>query len=264
MRVATAMLPDASSSQDRIFTTENAVIVLDGASAFVPVEVSPSTFVDTLGGYLVGGLAADPRIPLADLLAQAIRSTASVLDLRPGASPSSTVAIAREDSDGLDLLVLGDSQIVTPHGIYIDDRIARVAQAERSAYHARLAEGRGYDADHRELLRSLQLEQSRYRNSDGGYWIAEADPEAAHHAVTQRQELETAPWLVMATDGAYRPMQHLGVEWRNVAAKSSTELTQLLADLEKWEKCHDLNGLALPRAKRHDDKSIACACAGVN
>jgi hypothetical protein len=258
MRTATAMLPDAGSSQDRIFTTPSAVVVLDGASAFVPVEVSPSTYVDALGRFLVEGLAADPRVALSDALAQAIERSASLLELRPGASPSSTVAIARECGDNIDLLVLGDSQIATPQGIYVDDRIARFAHAQRAAYRARLADGHGYDQTHRDLLRALQTEQSRHRNVDSGYWIAEAVPTAAHHAITTSLSVDAAPWLVLATDGAYRPMQHLGLDdWSAVAAKDSTELDRLLNALERWETDDDAGGLALPRAKRHDDKTIA-------
>lgn len=258
MRIATAMLPDASSSQDRIFTTPSAVIVLDGASAFVPVEVLPSTYVDTLGRYLVGGLTSEPQIPLTDLLAQAIEQTSSLLDLRPGTSPSSTVAIAREGGGGLDLLVLGDSQIATPHGIYVDDRIARVAQDKRAAYRARLAAGNGYDETHRELLRALQAEQARHRNIDGGYWIAEAVPAAAHHATVVRVARETTPWLVLSTDGSYRPMQHLGLDnWSRVARRESSDLGTLLSQLDRWERYDDPDGLLLPRAKRNDDKTVA-------
>lgn len=258
MRVATAMLPGAGSSQDRIFTTPNAVIVLDGASAFVPVEVSPSTYVDTLGRFLIEGLAADPRVPLTELLAQAIERTASVLDLCPGTSPSSTVAIAREDGDGLDLLVLGDSQIATPHGVYVDDRIARCAPAHRAEYRARLAAGHGYDETHRELLKALQREQAQHRNVNGGYWIAEAVPAAADHAITMRASLYETSWLVLATDGAYRPMQHLGIDtWSDVAVKGSIELASLLGDLCRWETHNDPEGRELPRAKCTDDKAVA-------
>lgn len=258
MHVATAMLPNASASQDRIFTTRNAVILLDGASAFVPVEVSPSTYVDTLGRILVEGLVAEPRIPLIGLLASAIEESAALLDLHPGVSPSSTVAIARQDDGGLDLLVLGDSQIATPRGIYVDDRIARLAGPQRRAYQSRLAAGHGYDKTHRELLKELQVEQARRRNTDEGYWIAEAVPSAAHHAITVQMEVDATPWLVLATDGAYRTMQKLGLDdWGCVAAKDRIELDSLLSDLDRWETFEDPDGLGLPRAKPHDDKSIA-------
>lgn len=53
-------------------------------------------------------------------------------------------------------------------------------------------------------------------------------------------------------------MQHLGLDdWSAVAAKDSTELDRLLNALERWETDDDADGVALPRAKRHDDKTIA-------
>jgi hypothetical protein len=260
MRVATAMLPDAASSQDRIFVTDTAVIVLDGASAFVPVEVSPATYVDTLGGLLIEGLSAEPEIRLTDLLAEAIGQAASLLGLSPGFSPSSTVAIAREEGDGLDLLVLGDSQIATPHGIYVDNRLAHFAQPQREAYRDRLAAGNGYDETHRELLNTLQTAQSQHRNVEGGFWIAEAVPDAAYHALTFRGDAYRTPWLILATDGAYRPIQHLGLnDWKGITARGNGELDRLLNEVHRWESRDDPDGLTLPRAKRHDDKAIAVA-----
>lgn len=258
MHVTSAMLPDVASSQDRIFVTEHAVIVLDGATAFVSVEVSPSAYVDTLGEDLCTTLTADPEADLTEVLAAAIEHTARVLDLTPGAAPSSTVAIARQGVDTVDLLVLGDTQIATPHGIYVDNRIDQAAQAERAAYRSRLAAGHGYDDVHRELLRRLQAEQALHRNRDGGFWIAEADPAAAMHALVASPCLEGTPWLVLATDGVHRSAQHLGyAAWDAVAEMTGTDLERLLQDLHAWEAVEDSYGLLLPRAKRHDDKALA-------
>lgn len=149
--------------------------------------------------------------------------------------PSSTVAIARRDGSRLDLLVLGDSQIATPRGNYVDRRIDRIAQAQRAAYRARLAKGSGYDNTHRELLKSLQIEQARHRNTEGGYWIAETVPAAAHHAITASENYDLGPPLVLATDGAYRSMQHLGLDnWTAVASKPDLELKMILRTLEHW------------------------------
>ncbi|WP_313663680.1 hypothetical protein [Cellulosimicrobium cellulans] len=258
MRVATAMLPDARSSQDRIFTTQNAVIILDGASAFVPVKVSPTTYVDTLGRLLVEGLAAEPEGQLTDLLAQAIEESVFLLDLQPGSSPSSTVAIARIRTGEVDLLVLGDTAIATPSGVVIDNRLSTIAEEERQDYRARLLNGWGYDKTHAELLRKLQAEQARYRNVAGGYWIAEATPDASAHALCSTLPLTANSWLVLATDGAYRPLLHLGREdWSSIATRDERELHDLLLEIESWEATADPNGIAHPRAKRHDDKAIA-------
>jgi hypothetical protein len=257
MRVATAMLPDASSSQDRIFVADSAVIVLDGASAFVPVEVSPSTYVDTLGQLLVDGLNAGPRNPLTDVLAQAIKETVSRLDLSPGSSPSSTVAIARQHGGVVDLLVLGDTQIATPRGIMRDDRLSALATSERRRYQDRLGTGLGYDDEHRALLRALQEEQARFRNREGGYWIAEASARAASRAMASTFAVHEIPWCVLATDGVYRPVEHLGIDdWLRIAGLDHVAMGLLLEELDRWEAEEDPDGRALPRAKRHDDKAI--------
>lgn len=257
MYVTAAMLPDVEASQDRVLTTSSAVIVLDGASAFIPVEVSPATYADTLGRFLIEYLTAAPEADLADALEAAIERAKALLDLDPGASPSSTVAIARQRADDVDLLVLGDTQIATPSGTYLDERIGALAGAQRAAYRKRLLQGHGYDDMHRELLRELQREQARHRNRDGGYWIAEAVPEAASHAMTTTLPVASTPWLVLATDGAYKPMSHLGLDdWAAVAKLEQPELHHLLKELHRWEAEDDPNGIALPRAKRHDDKAL--------
>jgi len=258
MRVETAMLPNAGSSQDRIFVTPSAVIVLDGATAFVPVPVTPDQYVDTLGGHLVETVTKEPSIPLAAALSDAIEHASRQLGLLPGRSPSSTVAMVRQRGQNVDYLLLGDTQLVTPAGIIVDDRIAEVATIERARYRERLSNGGGYDQVHRDLLRDLQAKQAEYRNRDGGYWIAEADPSAATHAVTGTFATDSAHWAVLATDGTYRPIAHLGLnDWQSVAFRDSHELVRLLAQVEGWEAEVDPNAIELQRAKRHDDKAIA-------
>lgn len=263
MRVATAQLPDLDNSDDRIFTTANAVIVLDGASAFVPVPIPAAAYADTLGREVQQRLTDEPAAELANTLADAIAATATALDLTPGESPSATVAIARVRAGHVDVLVLGDTQVVLPDQIIRDDRLGALGFAASRKYRDRLASGTGYDDEHRDLLRELQTEQAKHRNRDGGYWIAEATPDAAYHAITTRRPTDEVPWLVLATDGAYTPMQHLGLDdWPHVAAATSRDLGAVLARCHQWEADDDPNGRALPRAKRHDDKSLA-AISGV-
>jgi hypothetical protein len=107
-------------------------------------------------------------------------------------------------------------------------------------------------------LRELQVQQAGRRNREGGYWIAEADPNAAAHAITVRRHLDEAPWVVLATDGVYNPMSfHESHDWSRYAGYDDRQLASLLEQLRRWEANVDPNGQQLPRAKRHDDKSIA-------
>lgn len=263
MRIAAAQLPAQDNSDDKLFTTPNAVIMLDGASAFIPVPVAASAYAETLGRHIQHALTERSDAELADTLAEAIDATAREFSLSPGESPSSTVAIARVHQGTVDLLVLGDTEIITPHETVCDNRIGQLALAPRQKYRDRLAAGSGYDDEHRRLLRELQAEQAHHRNRDGGYWIAETNPEAAHQAITASHTITEAAWLVLATDGAYKTMAHLGLDdWPNLAHATEQQLDATLARCREWEEHQDPQGRKLPRAKRHDDKCLAAVRFG--
>ncbi|MGY0387101.1 hypothetical protein ACWZJV_09035 [Nocardioides sp. WG-D5] len=257
MRVTLAQHPEPPAGDDRAFITSNAVIVLDGASAFATRDVPASTYAEHLGSTLAG-LVDGSDEPLTALLADAIKITVAALDLTSGGrAPSSTVAVVRRRADAtVDVLVLGDSQVVIPGEILRDDRLGPLATEQRTAYRERLASGHGYDDEHRQILAALQAEQLRHRNKPGGYWIAEADPTAAEHALTRHLSPDEVSWCVLATDGAYKPMEHLGLDdWPSVSAASHDDLVDLLQRCQGWEKT-DPRGQRLPRAKRHDDKTL--------
>jgi hypothetical protein len=255
MQTASAQLPEGGG-EDRVYVTSDAVIVLDGASAFLPVTVPPSAYVDALGNNLLDQLKDTAALQTA--LREAIRATARQLGLEPGHSPSSTVTMVRKTTADMECLVLGDSLIAFPDQTIIDERISHVAQHYRTRYRDRLRSGHGYDQDHREMLRKLQAAQARHRNRANGYWIAEADPAAADHAFTVKRSLASTPWAVLATDGAYKTMTHLGLtDWSTIATASSEALHQILTDCQRWEDVSDPDGRKFPRAKPHDDKSLA-------
>lgn len=152
---------------------------------------------------------------------------------------------------------------VLPDVVITDDRMDALDLEPRRAYRERLSAGGGYDDRHREILRSLQTEQAALRNRKGGYWIAEASEEAAQHALIELRRADEVPWLVLATDGAYDPMRHLGLsDWPQVCAMDDDELHGLLVQCQAWESEVDPSGEALPRAKRHDDKSLVAVLPG--
>ena len=142
-------------------------------------------------------------------------------------------------------------------GALTDDRLASVAPAVRTAYQERLKAGCGYDSEHRELLSELQRHQSKARNVSDGYWIAEAEPIAATHALTRSYPLDQIEWCILSTDGAHRPTEYLGIDWYDVAKLDNDGLYRLLMDLHRWEAEADPHGQRLPRSKRHDDKTLA-------
>ncbi len=258
MQVTTAQLPHIDASDDKIFTTPDAVIVLDGASAFRPIPVPAADYAADLGQRIADALHERPDTDLRAAVRSAIEATTRKLELRPGDSPSSTVTILRRRDDRVDVFALGDSVAILPCGILTDSRIDDLNLEPRHAYRHRLASGTGYDDTHWVLLQELQTQQAVRRNTTEGYWIAEADPQAADHAVTATHPAQEVPWAVLATDGAYDAMRHLGLDdWPKVAKADGAQLAAILEQCQSWEAEADPDAVALPRAKRHDDKAIA-------
>src|SRR3954447_17661308 len=93
VRTAERRGPDRPS-EDRIFTTENAVIVLDGASQPDYSEHDGGWLAETLGEELVRRLSGTED-DLGRILANGIATIAERYDLLPGRAPSTTVAIVR-------------------------------------------------------------------------------------------------------------------------------------------------------------------------
>lgn len=261
MKVATAQLAGDGRNADRVFVTDNAVIVLDGASAHEPVDLDPGDYAQALGEVVADQLDQDPTIPIADAVATAIRTVTRRFDLAAGRSPSSTVAILRIRDTAADLYVLGDSPIhygtdTTTRRLF-DDRMSNIGTAERHAYAAALRAGHGFDEQHRQVLAELQRVERCHRNRESGYWIAETDPAAAYHALTQRLGPDAISWAVLVTDGAGDPLAYLGLEWARLANVGDNALSALLSEVASWETLEDPKGMRLPRAKKHDDKTIA-------
>ena len=256
---ATAQLAGGRVQCDRAFVGGDYVVVLDGASPHRPVPVSVPSYVDCLGEAITSRLDAGTGQELSTTLAEAIAETRDRLNLVTHDSPSSTVAMARIGTDTVDFLVLGDSLITHPTGNLIDLRLDDVAIAERRRYSDRLNHGYGYDSIHKELLHELQNAQVRHRNTDGGYWIAEAEPHAANHALTLTIARNDVSWFIISTDGAYESLEQLRRDnWEQLSHLDSLSLGQLLQD------CHDVeaadpDGRRWPRAKIHDDKTIVVA-----
>ncbi|SDP60959.1 protein phosphatase 2C domain-containing protein [Lentzea jiangxiensis] len=255
-----AMLPGgAGRGQDRWTTTRTAAIVLDGASSFAPDTADASEYVDLLLSETASRIDEDEE--LQAVLETAIRATSEALKLQAGVGPSSTVLLARLKAERLEVLALGDSTAVvktsdgTVHRIS-DDRLSRTAAELRHRYRQRLMNGSGYDDEHRSLLGQLQQHERRERNVPYGYWIAEADPQAAKEAVCRQFDMGNVEWCVLATDGAQRVVDHLGVHWESVALMANHELVALLRRLHDWEQFEDPTAKFLPRAKQHDDKVL--------
>lgn len=258
MRTLSAQVA-ATSEDDRVIISDDALIVLDGATSHDPDTPPAGVYVDALAQQLQQRITSSSD--LVRDLSEAIEATTHHLDLRPGNAPSSTVAITRCSPSTLDILVLGDSSVIVngePEVVHTDSRLDSLELPDVDRYKRRLRRHCGYDDQHRRILSDLQRHERQYRNQSGGYWIAEADPKAAYEAITASYPLRTARWAVLATDGAMDILPALGINWSTVASIPDHEtLHELLVRCHNWEATIDPDGSQLPRSKRHDDKTIA-------
>ncbi|MBB2933583.1 hypothetical protein FHX82_000603 [Amycolatopsis bartoniae] len=226
-------------TEDHVVVLDNAVVLLDGATSPSP-DLPP-------GGWYAGLLAEElgrvlrerPADDLRLLLSDAIAAVAGMHGLHPGASPSSTVALLRWDDERVDGLVLADSPIVAfgqTMDRLADDRLALLRVAGRL----------GTAAEVRAL-----------RNRPEGFWVAEADPAAASHALTRSWPRSSLDAVLLATDGV-----SVGIDdyqlfgWPEALRLAREQGPSAVCDAVRRAEYGDPLGERWPRAKRHDDQAL--------
>ena len=244
-------------SEDRIFVTPNAVIVLDGATQSFALERDGAWIAQELGQRLADGLEADPAQPLSPLLEACLSDLVDTYQLVPGEAPSATVAMVRLNGDVVDVLVLCDSPVVvlyadgTVHEIR-DDRLAdTVASIGRPA-------GLADMTDPRWITAATSFEQ--LRNHPDGFWCASATPEAARHAIEWHHPAAEIDTILAMTDGASAGVDEYGIPptWHEAIQLAAADPAGLLALVHNTE-ASDPDATRWPRTKCHDDKAIAVA-----
>ncbi|WP_404868490.1 hypothetical protein ACI1MP_10505 [Kitasatospora griseola] len=184
---------DDRPSEDRILATPSgdAVVVLDGVSTVNDDTPRGGWYADTLGRLLIDRLTTGTGAELAEILHDAIAEITRAYGLSPGASPAATVSIVPARGERVEAAVLGDSPVVVlgrdgSVDVFTDTRLATLVESwpQAALYRRRLADGAGFDDQHRQLLRELRDEQMAWINEVGGYWVAEAVPEAGYQART--------------------------------------------------------------------------------
>ncbi|MEU6641208.1 hypothetical protein ABZ863_01515 [Saccharomonospora sp. NPDC046836] len=228
-------------TEDVVVTTGNAVALLDGATEFRDGVPSGGWYAHRLAEQLRAHLNGAPGGDLATLLARAIADVARAHRLQPHHAPSSTVAMLRWTAERVDALVLGDSPVVafgrSGMDVVADRRLAELRAAGR--------------------LRT-RAEVNRLRNTDGGFWVAEAEPTATAHAVCvcwPRAELET---VLLATDGVAAGIDDYGLfDWPQLRLLARGHGAAAVLDAVRQAERSDPDGTRWPRAKRHDDQALA-------
>lgn len=257
--VETATLPGSSGtpSEDRIFTTDNAVIILDGATQAIKLERNGEWIAEELGQRITAGLQTDPLCDLPGLVEHCIAELVTTYELTPGHAPSTTVSMIRLAEDRLDVMVLCDSPVIildTKGEIHQirDDRLDEIAASIERPSGKR-------DMNDPRWIKTVEEFES-HRNQPGGFWVPSATPEAARHSIERSFDVGTIDTALLLTDGASAGVDDYGIpttwaEGIELAQRSADEFVALVhsteegdPDCERW-----------PRSKRHDDKSVAVA-----
>jgi len=221
-------------TEDRVFTLPNAVIVLDWVTSRRPPDRNGGWYADTLGNELVKAMTEQDD--LADLLAAAIERIANRYDLIPGDAPSSTVAMTRWDETKIETLVLADSPVIA------------FGEEPQVTADTRLANLRGQV----DLI-------TDWKNRAGGYWVAEALPEAAHQAVRATWPRQKITAVIMATDGVSCGVDDYEIfpSWKDVLDLANTQGLEAVLDKVREAELSDPDHIRWPRYKTHDDQALA-------
>jgi hypothetical protein len=271
VRMASEAAPDHAGNEDRVFTRGNVVGVLDGVSEPPGLESgcihNVSWYVDRLTANLTVAVDDQPDAPLPDLLARAIAGTntahGGACDLAHPGTPAATICLIRAGDTHLEYLILCDALLVIDDGqeisVFTDTRIEQAVAGIRREY----PDGRTLidSPEHAERFAEAVREKQRFTNTEAGYWIAAANPDAAHHALTGTLPLTGARAVhraALLTDGATRAVDTFDLmDWRELLDLADREGPEALIKRVRDAENADPGGVARPRFKRYDDATAA-------
>jgi Protein phosphatase 2C len=267
VNMATEPASPDRANEDFVAASPTAVVLLDGAGAPPGIDFgcahSVAWFVRQLGSRFLA--EADAPAPLADCLAAAISQTAALhvdtCDLGGQGGPAATVVAARLRGGQLDYLVLADSTLMLAYPeelrIITDDREAKAGQPYRAAVDSTSNGSPEHDTALADYIRTMQTQ----RNTANGFWVAAADPNAAHQAITDTLPLHDLAAIALLSDGATRLVDRFDlISWRQALSivQAPDGPTKLIRQTRQAENS-DPHGQRWPRGKANDDATIAIA-----
>lgn len=235
-------------------------IVLDGVTSHGDTGCSHGTpwYVRQLGGHLLA-LAADESNHLNDALEAAIGHVAlqheTSCDVRHPGTPAAAVAVVRIAETHLEYLVLADTTIIIDDHAQgprtVSDHRVNDVVAPHIAATTHHAIG---SPEHSAAVGAMSVEQRRWRNRKGGYWVAAADPSAATQSITGSVDKQRVRQAALFSDGASRLVDTFGSHtWpealRMLASSGPDGLIDHVRELER----QDSTGARWPRFKHSDD-----------
>lgn len=264
MRVALASEPAGPDRPNEDFTAAvpGGAVLLDGAGTPAGSESGcrhgVAWYARALGTSLLVEIVDQDR-SLADALSSAITHVrdlhADTCDLNHPGTPSATVIAVRLRADRFEYLVLADSVLLLDRtndapSVITDDREARVGRELRKPMDALPTDTPEHEAARRAYMEALR---SR-RNVTDGFWVADANPEAAHQALTGTVLRDRLNGISLLSDGASRLADRFDLaSWTDTLKilehSGPHELIHRVREAERT----DPRGERWPRGKTHDD-----------
>ena len=254
-------------NEDWFAVTPDMVIVLDGATIRTDTGCTHGAawYTRQLGAALAARVPDAPSLTHA--LTDAIFRVAGLhpdCDLGHPGTPSAAVGIVRKAGNYLQCLVLGDVTIVLDIAdgdescisVLSDPRVSATAPEQRA------------EADRHPIgspekataLLSMKHGELAARNQPGGYWIAAADPYAAHKAIVGQRPIAEVSRMAALSDGAARLVDLFGqtdygraLDYLNRSGPGA--FLDRVRDIEH----HDPKGVRYPRNKVSDDATAVYA-----
>jgi hypothetical protein len=188
---------------------------------------------------------------LKDAISAVADLHADTCDLNEVGAPSAAVAVVRIGENSVEYLVLADVAILldSVDGLTVlsDERVADTVND--------LA---GKESVGAEVMRRRE----RYRNREGGYWVAAADPDVANHAQIGQIPLKGFGYAALMSDGVTRlvsPFEQ--TNWPGLlAAVLNSGPASVIKHVRSIEAA-DARGERWPRFKVSDDATIAVISA---
>jgi hypothetical protein len=196
-------------------------------------------------------------IALKSAIARTADAHRAECDLSNPATPAAAVAIVEFGFEMVDYLVLSDTTVVLDGSeeltVITDTRINSSAVEER-----RIADSlpSGSPEKARALI-AMKKSEIAVRNSDAGYWVAAANPEAVDHALTGKVPASAIGRAAVLTDGAARIVTPFAsCSWSGalelLGASGPAHLIRSVRDTERA----DADGQRWPRNKLSDDATV--------
>ena len=246
-------------NEDAVFRSPRVAVVVDGAGLPQSLRAGCCHSVDWYSKQLArrfGAALNDTALTMRQALSQAIIEVSKLHDgctLVEG-SPSATVAAWCLRPPMVEYIVLCDASAIA----VLADRVVEITDAGLAALLAEQGHRIGStEGSASEILKARAVILQSSRNVEGGYWCCQIDPGAADHALTGSYPVSDVLGLVLATDGATRGFQSLGIHTvEEFASRVLTGDTPAVLDEIRVAEHDQREQLLAIAIKVHDDATV--------